>query len=330
MKVRNNNSSIFNFKRNMKHYLLNFAAYLTGLILLIFIIIFILSENHEFKPSPKYNYKEFNNAFTNKDNDLIAIGNSKLLASLDKSILQNGTNFKSAILGYSESNISVSRLTLEAYLDKCIKKPKIVLFEVSWFSFNSKRTGLKNITGDLQLKDLSLFKYFFRYGRKSSNNYFQALKKQILYAELDTSIIFGNHGRRNITNKKNYKFDLLTFNKIFPTHFAGSDNVLKEDFNSIVSLCKKNDIELILYTAPEDKEYSLAQKDRNVIKKVFNDLSLLNETIIYLDYSLGGELYDEKFEYWLADSHHIYNNELFTKKLVKDIKKARTHNNGYE
>lgn len=312
----------------MKHFIINFTTYLVVLILLIFVIVFILSEKHQFKPSPKYNYKEFNSAFNNKNYDLIAIGNSKLLSSLDKEILQNKTNFKSAILGYSESNISVSRLTLEAYLNKCIKKPKIVLFEVSWFSFNSKRTDLHNITGDLQLKDLSLFKYFFRYGRKSSNNYFQALKKQILNTKLDTNIIFGNHNRKKFTNKKNYKFDILSFEKIFPNHFAGFDKLLIDDFNEIVSLCKKNKIELILYTSPEDREYSLNQKDREKVKQVFYNLSNSNASIIYLDYTLGGALYDEKYEYWLADSHHIYNNELFTEKLVKDIKKARTHNNG--
>lgn len=307
----------------MKHYLLNFTAFLAGLILLIVGIVIFLSKIHEFKPSPKYNYKEFNKAFLEKDYDLIAVGNSKLLCSLDKRIIQNKTNLKSAVLGYSESNISVSRLTLEAYLNKCIKKPKVVLFEVSWFSFNAKRTNFHNITGDLQLKDFSLFKYFFRYGRKSSDNYFQALKKQIPLIKLDTSIVFRNQITNKIINTKNYKFDELSFKKIFPNHLAGFDKILMEDFYEIVSICKKNEIELILYTAPEGLEYTISQKDRNEVKKVFNDLSSKNESIIYLDYTLGGELYDEKFEYWLADSHHIYEKELFTEILAKDIIKDK-------
>lgn len=96
-----------------------------------------------------------------------------------------------------------------------------------------------------------------------------------------------------------------------------------DDFHEIVSLCKINNIELILYTAQEDREYSLMQKDRNEVKQVFYNFSTLNETIIYLDYTLVDELYDEKFEFWLLDSHHIYKKELFTEELVKDIKKAQ-------
>lgn len=309
----------------MKYYLLNLAAFSVVLILLFLGTVFILSEIHEFKPSTYFHYKEFNSAFIERDYELIAIGNSKLLQSLDKDILQKKINLKTVILGFTAANISVSRLTLEAYLNRCVKKPKVVLFEVSWFSFNPNRTHLYDITGDLQLTDPSLFKYIFRYGKKYRNNYFKAIKRQILYSKLNINNNSVKPNNENNFNKKNYNFDLVSFEKVFPTHFAGFDKILLEDFNKIVSICKKNDIELILYTSPEDSEYSLNQIDRKEVKQVFYNLSSTNEKIIYLDYTLGGALYNEKFEFWLEDSHHIYENELFTEKLVKDIKESQKH-----
>ena len=107
---------------------------------------------------------------------------------------------------------------------------------------------------------------------------------------------------------------------IFPDHVAGIDKLLLRDFNSIVDMCKKENIELILFTAPEDEKYSNLQKDINEIKSIYLNTSKSNSNIYYLDYTLGGDLYDKEFEKWLRDSHHINENVLFTKKLLKDIK----------
>lgn len=291
--------------------------------LLQFFILDRLGINHRFQPNERYYNFEFNEAFKEKNAELIALGNSKLLSSIDKKIIEEELKLKTAILGYSSSNLSVSRLTLESYLYKCTSKPKIVLLEVSWFTFNKDRTTLHMITGDLVLKNPFLVKYLFRYSPKFWYNLTETIKlKQQNTNQADSlNTDYSSRFREENILIKDYTFNKKNFEKVFPTHNAGIEDILLEDLYKIVELCKENDIQLILYTSAEGEEYTLLQKDRAKIKAIFYDLAASEEQVMYLDYTMGGKYYDKQFELWLQDSHHIGANDLFTKILVDDIKK---------
>ena len=144
----------------MKYFLKKVILFSIKPLILIIILLSLASWVHKYAPSKMYYYSEFNKAFNQRDLELIALGNSKLLASIHKKTLEESLGLKSAILGYSSSNISISKLTLESYLNKCLIKPKLVLLEVSWFTFNKERTHFHHISGDLFLKDFKLWENY--------------------------------------------------------------------------------------------------------------------------------------------------------------------------
>lgn len=304
----------------MKKFIRHICAFSCILVLLSVLGYMLFSSLHTFTPSVMYYYDEFNKAFTERNADLVAIGNSKLLSSLDKDVLQKELQLTPSILGYSSANIAISRLTLESYLDKCRVVPKVVLLEVSWFTFNENRTSFHSISGGLLLEDYKLFSTMFRYDSHMYHNLSRTLNKQILgffthFANDSYECTFEERSPQ----VKGYSFDIADFEKVFPTHKAGINPLFLEDFYYIVDLCRKKNIQLILYTAPEDKEYTLLQEDRAEVKKIFTDLAKSEANSMFLDYTFGGDLYNEKFELWLRDSHHINEKDLFTHVLAQDI-----------
>nr|WP_321223012.1 hypothetical protein [uncultured Psychroserpens sp.] len=314
----------------MKKYIVKVTQFFIPLFMVIVILSIYLKQKHQFLPSSSYYYKDFNTAFQEKDMHIIALGNSKLLSAIDKNILQENNENKVAVLGYSSANISVSKLTLEAYLNHCSITPKKVLLEVSWFTFNTERTHLHNIVGELFIKDPYLWKNYFDYKDEMGDGIKRAFKKTIsLKPKADNTRLEMSYADRFVKdyspNTINYKFDLKKLENVFPNHIAGIDSQLLKDYHSLVRMCVNNDIELILFTAPEDETYSKYQKDITEIKSIFKKTSNDFTDVFYLDYSYEGKYYDKNYEKWLKDSHHVNENQLFTKVLLNDIKFKTTN-----
>ncbi len=272
---------------------------------------------HKFLPSKSYYYDDFNSAFDSKDADVLALGNSKLLSALCNQTYNKLTDKKLYNLGVAASNISVSRLILESYLNRTNKLPEMILLEVSWFTFNPNRTGFNKISGDLLIKDIKLVRYTFQYDNLF-RYYFISSFNQYIKKRNNKSLSW-NMEKRDSYDTKIYELNHESFKSLFPNNKAGIDKKLLADFNAFVDLCKKNNITLILFSAPEDEEYCLLQKDRNMIYKIFYDTESRYKNVYYLNYTLGGKYYNKSFENWLYNSHHIQANDLFTKKLLYDI-----------
>lgn len=279
-------------------------------------------KRQEFCASEMYYSEEFDYAFKKNNIDIIALGNSKLLSAIDKKVLEDELNMKSVILGYSSANISISKLILESYLNQCIEKPKIILLEVSWFTFNDRRTDFHPIGTDLLLRDLNLWRNFIKYYPKTMNN----LSKVLGYYLIDFFEFTEDEFKKNydINFKepsplsKDYVFDQYNFLNIFPDSIAGIDEVLLEDYESIIHLCQSHEIKVVLFTAPEDEMYSSSQLDRMEIKSIFKETE--NQDIVYFDYTLDGDLWNKNYEFWLANSHHVNDKNMFTKVLTNDIR----------
>jgi hypothetical protein len=316
----------------MRRFMYKVLGFIVPLIIIVLLLFIIGSINHQFRPNNSYYFKEFESAFNGGSFDVITIGNSKLLSAIDKEILEENKKHSVVNLGYSSSSISVSKLTLESYLNTSAK-PKLVLLEVSWFTFNKKRTHLHYIVGDLFLRDYKLWKNYFNYknyllGLKVRKAWTTSVKNTISGYSLSEAPTYADIFQASSPHSVDYKFDVKEMEVIFPEHLAGIDKSLLNDFYSIIRMCRNNNIDLILFTAPEDEEYSKLQKDIKEIKKIFVDVENVDANIFYLDYSLGGDLYNKRFEKWLENSHHINENTLFSKELLKDIKE-RTQNNVY-
>lgn len=309
----------------MRKYIFRLITFITPLVLITFFLLIIARKHHQFQPSSMYYYKEFEHAFQGNDFDIVAIGNSKLLSALDKKTLEGNNKNSVANLGFSSANMSVSKLTLESYLNNCSVKPKLVLLEVSWFSFNIHRTHLHKIVGDLFIRDLKLWKNYFNYDGeiilpKIKNAFGISLKRSVGIEQAHEELSYANRFKASSPQTINYKFNVNEFEFHFPNHIAGIDELLLNDFYSIVNLCKNENIDLVLFTAPEDEVYSNSQKDIGKIKSIFHNVSNNSPNVFYFDYTLGGELYDKNFEKWLRNSHHINENILFTQELLKNIK----------
>jgi len=313
----------------VKTYIKKIVLFLIPLIAITVLMINCASGKHQFHSSSWYYHDDFQYAFQKGDAELLALGNSKLLSAIDKEVLEDHKQRKVALLGYSSTNISVSKLTLESYINSCSIMPEQVILEVSWFTFNTKRTHLHNIVGDLFVKDPKLWKHYFKYSNDLSMDIKRAFKRslnlnsstQLNKKELSYAVKF--KAKSPLT--KDYTFNVDDLEVLFPDHIAGIDVQLLKDYKAIVDICVKNQIDLILFTAPEDETYSKHQKDIDAIKSIFQKSSKNNPNVYYFDYSFGGQLWKKKYEMWLKDSHHINENDLFTEVLIDDIK-LRTNN----
>jgi len=289
-----------------------------GLFMILAILsLSLISASFEFLPHSKYYGQDYEKAFNNKDIGLLAIGNSKLLASLDNTTLQRELGLEPVNLGSIFSNLSVTRLTFESYLKNCKVMPKMVLMEVSWFTFNPVRTQFNEIGGDLFLNDYKLWSEAINYYPEIIDPLRKAFMRQVYSKvnypqQIDYSSEFKNMSRF----EKTYDFMLAEFEEVFPDHIAGIDPELLAEFERIVALCKDNNIKLVLYTGPEVSEYRSLQTDIEDIKTIFRNVP----NVPYLDYSEGGEFFKKDYELWMKDSHHLNEPVLFSEILTKDIK----------
>lgn len=315
----------------MKRFVKRTTIFFLLLSLIIVVLIVVANRLHQFYPSEGYYHHEFNKAFEKGNSDIVAIGNSKLLSALDKNTLEDKLELQISNLGYSSSNISISRLTLESYLNKCKIKPKAIVLEVSWFTFNKKRTTLHSISGNLLLNDFKLWQYFFRYSPKIKQNIKEAIINTYIHRVKppQKELSYASKFREYTPFTKDYDFNLEAFENIFPNHVAGVDSLLLDDFYAIVEMCRKEQIALILFSAPEDEEYSKIQNDSEQINSIFTETAENDPNVYYLDYTYGGNLWNKKHENWLRNSHHINEKELFTEVLSENIK-ARAHKVLYE
>ena len=309
----------------MKIFLLKCTLFVGLLIFVTLSLHFVAKKNHKFLPSKLYYADDFKKAYNNEKFDVLVLGNSKVLSAIDKVVLERNLNQSVVQLGYSSSNVSVSKLILESFIRKN-NKPKLILFEVSWFTFNTKRTDFHDFVGDLFIKDEYLWCNYKDYNEdqllfKVKKAYKKSLSNLIKRTKTTYHQSYDDTFKASDPLKKSYVFDKNKFLEIFPKQLANVDKVLLRDFNEIKRICETNGIKLILFTSPEDETYSKNQKDNNKVKNIFKQSAKQSSAIHYLDYTFGGCLFDKKMEYWLKDSHHINEKNLFTEKLSNDIKK---------
>jgi hypothetical protein len=211
---------------------------------------------------------------------------------------------------------------LESYLCQAKTLPSTAILEVSWFTFNPKRTGFhRQFAGDLTVNDPLLLGYVFRYP-----DLFQAWLTRLAYHALvprsseytDYTMDKRKEYPHNDSTLKDYKVDVTTIEKIFPDHIAGIDPLLLEDFNAILGICLRRHIQLILYTGPEDAAYTALQRDRAEVKAKFVE-AVRHPRVRYLDYTCDGPYYRKDHENILLNSDHIWFEGIFTRQFTSDL-----------
>lgn len=281
----------------MQRFIKNIIKYLIAYCAVSLICIFLVSSQINYPDSSMYYSDHFNNENLK---DTIVLGNSRSLCSIPPS--QNVAH-----LGYSSGDLSLSKMFLEAFASP----PKVLFLEVSWFTFNDSRTHFHDISGYVLASHPSLIKDVYRYRNLGVFPSFISVYRKQLERVFRRKIKCVNFGESEKFEKDslNYTGEMKTkelegFLKNFPDSLANITPRLLNDFNWIVDYSIDNDVRLVLYTSPESEQFSLMQRDRDVVKEVFIE-SAKHKNVVFLDFSPAGELYDEQFNSLLNDSHHL-------------------------
>ncbi len=278
-----------------------------------------------FAPKLKFEFgnmaksEDYINCYDNIVNDYsVVLGNSKALAAIDGKYLSELMHKSVYNLAYSSSNLKHSKIILKSVLSKSIK-PNNVFLEVSWFSFNNKRT---------QLHTASLVPVILSTRRENFVSFKEVLmlfKKGFLNDIInylnsrDNAIntIYTDRWNGNIQNPN--QINKREFYSVFPDGEAKLDEKLFDDLKEIIDLCVQNNIRLVLFTASESNEFKKCQVDRKLILATLQELASSHKTEFY---DLSNILSDENGSSILSDSHHVSNERFFTEKFFQKINKV--------
>ena len=312
----------------MKKFLLKSALVLLvgAFLLLDGIGISAALRDRTFQPHDNYFCNDFRKGYhEGLAADIVLLGNSRVLSGLSATEMEKLTGARVLQLGYSSSNISITRLVLESYLRKAKKPPETAILEVSWFTFNPDRTGFHSkFAGDLAMNDPCLLRYSGRYPELFQSWALRLAEHALTGQALpytDYTIAKRMDYPVNDSTVKDYTLDTAAMERIFPDHIAGVDRQLLEDFNAIVDLCSRRQIRLVLYTGPEDAGFTAMQRDRDAIRRIYLAAGE-RPGVTYMDYTSGGTYYRSSFENILLNSDHIYFDDIFTRRFTADLKTA--------
>ena len=285
-----------------------------------------------FTPSAvRYYYNDYKQVYSKTGAaDIIIIGNSKALQSLSSKIIYTITKQICYNLGMGGANLAYSKLTLNTYLHNATRVPRYCFLEISWFSFNTQRTGFPlKIASSLLFKDIEPIKYIIRYPELRQNSIgilYDDILQRFSNKTKHNVITYGDYSEKGnqgetIEPKKQGEtiepkiFDVEKMKTTFPGFKAGIDSDLLHDFVDIIKICKKNNIKLILYNAPELPEYTAKQMDRYKIKQEIYKLAA-KHNLKYYDFTIDGEFWNKDYISQLGDSHHLKDPDRFTKDFM--------------
>ncbi|GAM11866.1 hypothetical protein OR1_04190 [Geobacter sp. OR-1] len=200
--------------------------------------------------------------------------------------------------------------------------PSYCILEVSWFTFSRYRVAYPLDKPQLVMKMNNL--------------------KQLRYSILATRLHITELVMDKIKNNNRYidwwdgnpkkektdifdpsSFKIEDMKQTYPKLEAGIENNLLQYYKDIIDMCKKNNIKLILYTAPEAPIYISYQKDKNKVKSVILNSALQNN-LEYYDFTPDGQYYSDKLDQMLFDSHHVRKQIEFTKYFVSVLREKNT------
>lgn len=302
---------------------LTFTLFYSVLLAIFFgIPLFSNMATPEFPPRNMNFNLHYNNSFVNKErSDVIILGNSRSLSSLDSDILTKMTNLSVRHLGFSSSSPQNNYYTLQAFIDS-VGAPKTIVYEVSWMSFSKKRlnTNRKHLYDVYYyLKEKSPLQHSFDMGFYIEYTLRFYKQYRVPYKKNK------NFGYSNHLNQQPKNMSFLEKKSILKILEKNSLN-LKQDkvyldfFHKIINLVIENKINLILYTAPESKELVEMQKDRMNHLSLFYKLADRYNNIKYLNFAPKGEFYESRFRNFLKDSHHLINPQEFSEIFAKHIR----------
>ncbi len=237
--------------------------------------------------------RKYENTFLDTTNyDLLFVGSSRVQNNINPKQIDRITNLKSFNAGTNGANLFESKVILESYLEKH-PAPKYLFLGIDLFSFNTKNklfnytyyipfSENKNVANELKLLDhnTSFYKYFPFLQLADYDDY---AKTNSLKGLLNKKDLVENqdeyHGFIALGN------NVLDTNKLnIPTETILVDKTGLNCLSDILSICKKRNMGLKLFYAPEYK--AMWQKKVTNASIIFNkiDSFALSNNIQFLRY----------------------------------------------
>lgn len=301
-----------------------FKVFSLCLIIVFTKVILMFLGNLIFEKRPDYFFEksqislmDFSKSFNSYNPDILILGNSKALSSINSNEFEKVTRRKCANLSVKASNFEVNYFTLIKHL-KNNKAPSELYFEISFFSFDKNRLNSKYQTDSFFFGNLvDDYNISFKWN--------EWIKLFDINKEIDNFLrmIFLNHsfdyyGNRNLncSEVQIKKFNKNKYLQTFPEGLALIDNNQLDYLKKIKNLCKEKKIRISFYSAPESQEYYSIQTNPNeaidVIKKIFPNSD-------YFDFRPQGKYFDYSNTKLLGDSHHVACTNTFTHYFVKEV-----------
>lgn len=263
--------------------------------------------------------------------DYIVGGSSRVENNFNTACFDSICGVKGFNIGYSGSALAQNYLTLYMFLKNGNKTKNYLLQVEDNFLIDPKKSFSypfqdyffmphigDSIVDNCYKQNVPLYKFFIwktiPFLKYTEFKNYYTLNNLFKASTVDSSIFkTKGYSKLNINHKKG--FPLKSYQNI--TKEVPVDEVNIFYLDKIKDLCKKNNINFIIYSSPVYKDSYLAYKPKNLHKALINYISVNN--IKYFDFML-----DEKFNgsaFFLDETHlNAQGTDIFTKQLAATIK----------
>jgi len=237
----------------------------------------------------------------------IILGNSRSLSSLHAKSLSTFLKHPVLHLGYSSSNLETAALTLDFALSTCDKIERVFI-EVSPFHFDSRRVHAHRIRHYMLQRKPALLITHGHSWRDWSNAFpnFSTLPgiKAFLLPKRQLSDYSKRWNCKSSAFQKNEKKWL----EAFPDRKLCFERRQQSALSRIKSVCRKRNIELIVFYSPTDTSFQSFFKNYQEYKAIV--ASIIGNSAQIVDTDNG------KFQRFLQNPDHIACPETFTQDIV--------------
>ena len=262
----------------------------------------------------------------NINSDLLIYGSSRAWVHIDPQIIEDSLHISSYNLGIDGHNFGLQYLRHKELM-RYNKKPKYILLSLDIFSLQ-KNIGLYNFQQFLPflLWNKNIYKYTYSYEGFSIFDYNIPMIRYLyntsaLIAALKS---FTNVRNTSVRNKgymgMNYTWnlDLDHAKSQYNTYEVKFDPLLTKQLEQFIKECNADNIKLILLYTPEYIQGQNFVKNREAMILKYRYFAQKHR-LEFLDYS-GDELSMQKQFFYNAQHLNKNGAEIFTRKLIKDIK----------
>jgi hypothetical protein len=325
-----------------------------------FILLFFVIENYigqcveplgRFNFNPQKRWVDFYEM--EEDIDLFFLGASHAYRSFDPEIFDKRLNINSFNIGSSSQNPIDSYYILNEVLR--YKKPKMVVLEVTWLTMEGNDYEYNSATYNYDFMKFSTNKINYLFNGFELDQYIKANLLSVRYHEnyKDSKTVKENIENKFINKIIPYKHEIMNEEYYKDKGFVASQKevsyakLINENqfndyrgfnfndrrlnyFKKIIKLCKENNIEIILVTAPIPIESIRKVSDYEKIHNFISGIAK-EDDVEYLDFNLVNRNYISFRNQCFKDDNHLnFKGAKIMSNLLVDYIDAKNNKKAYD